>query len=68
KRGLSWHVTYVIRPQKATSTSTILKSSLLLPKNSFQHRTFVHIFDQCVQNSDTVLSILVDVFKRLKEE
>ena len=34
----------------------------------FQHRTFVHIFDQCTQNSRTIVSILKDVFKRLKEQ
>ncbi|CAF3190873.1 unnamed protein product [Rotaria socialis] len=27
-----------------------------------------HVFDQCMQNSRTVISILVDVFKRLKEQ
>ena len=48
---------------------TTSKFSLVLSsENMFQHRTFVHIFDQSTQNSRTVVNILKDVFSRLKEQ
>jgi len=97
KRGLSWHVSYVIRKapidqslqsslspselpsfsQLTTSQkSDVSKSEQLssspasppAPQTPYQHKTFVHVFDQCVQNGKTVLSILHHVLLRLKEE
>ena len=72
KRGLPWHLTYVIRVQQSSSssaaTTTSITSSSSATKRLFQHRTFLHMFDQCTQNGRAVTSILADVFKRLKAQ
>ena len=62
KRGLSWHVTYVIRLTRFQSSSVALKDRI------YEHRTFVHVFNTCTQNGRTIVSILTDVFHRLKLE
>jgi hypothetical protein len=62
KRGLSWHVTYVIRLERSQSSPVALKDRV------YEHRTFVHVFNTCTQNGRAIVSILRDVFHRLKEE
>ncbi|CAF1351374.1 unnamed protein product [Didymodactylos carnosus] len=57
--------------QSDVSKSEQLSSSSPSPPSSrtpYQHKTFVHVFDQCVQNGKTVLSILRYMILRLKEE
>ncbi|CAF1632665.1 unnamed protein product, partial [Didymodactylos carnosus] len=70
KRGLSWHLTYVIRTHPPSSPfSTLLSSSTTSPASDqqlFEHKTYCHIFDNCKQNGKTVVSILRDVLLRLK--
>lgn len=96
KRGLSWHVSYVIRRSDPTpsaqspasnqssssqqSTTTVRTSAFesgfqhpssqsgLLSTPYYEHKTFIHSFDQCKQNGKTVLSIVRDLFLRLKRE
>ncbi|CAF4490382.1 unnamed protein product, partial [Rotaria sp. Silwood2] len=60
KRGLSWHICYAIKLHSSASFSTTTK------EKKFEHRTFAHIFDQCIQNGQTVTSIIRDVFIRIK--
>ncbi|CAF3693675.1 unnamed protein product [Rotaria sp. Silwood1] len=36
-------------------------------KLSFKYKVFVHVFDQCTQDSETVVAILSDVLCRVKE-
>lgn len=62
KRGLSWHISYVIRRERSSSSSVTSKD------RAYEHRTFVHVFNTCVQNGRTVVSILTDLFRRLKKE
>jgi hypothetical protein len=62
KRGLSWHITYVVRLQRSSSNSTSSKIRL------YEHRSFVHVFNNCTQNARTVVAIIADVFKRVKME
>ena len=50
KRGISWHITVVIRRKDST----------------MQLLSFVHVFKKCSQVSDTVLAIIDDVFQQLK--
>ena len=92
KRGLSWHVSYVIRKtpidrlsqssipgsQSSSSQHSTISQRLSIPKSEqskssqssysssiliYQHKTFVHVFDQYVQNGKTVLSILRHVIR-----
>lgn len=62
KRGLSWHITHVVRLQKSASRLTSSKI------RTYEHRSFIHVFNNCIQNGRTVVSILSDVFKKLKKE
>ena len=50
KRGISWHVTVATRKNKDGEN---------------EMATFVHVFEKCNQDSDTVVAILDDVFKQL---
>lgn len=52
KRGLSWHVTVAMRKIMATEQLQIM--------------TFVHVFQSCSQDSNTVLAIMEDVIGKLK--
>ncbi|CAF1548652.1 unnamed protein product [Adineta ricciae] len=58
KRGLSWHICYAIKLQSASSSTT--------SDRTFEHKTYAHIFDQCVQNGQTVTSIMRDILLRIK--
>lgn len=60
KRGLSWHICYAIKLHSSTSSSIKIKDKL------FEHRTFAHVFDKCVQNGRTVTSIIRDILLRIK--
>ena len=51
KRGISWHITVAIRKTE---------------DDKMQMLTFVHVFEKCTQESDTVLAIVDDVFSQLK--
>ena len=62
KRGLSWHITYVVRLQKSSSNSTTAKS------RRYEHRSYAHVFNNCTQDGRAVVAILADVLKRLKSE
>lgn len=62
KRGLCWHITHVVRLRKSSSHSTSSNT------RTYEHRSFVHVFNNCTQNGPTVVSLLSDVFKRLKRE
>ena len=60
KKGLPWHLTHIIRVKEASTTTSSAKS--------FEHRTMCHVFNYCGQTGKTVVSILVDVLKRLRAE
>ena len=60
KRGLSWHITYIVRRHRASSD--------LSSNPTYEHRSFVHVFNNCPQNARAIVAILADVFKRLKME
>ena len=61
KKGLPWHLTFVIRRQRKHAT---LSSSGVA--ENFEHRTLCHVFDQCKQDALCVVSIVTDVLTRLK--
>jgi hypothetical protein len=58
KRGMPWHLIYVIR---RTPTTSSFSASSASSSKSFQHQTYCHIFDQCTQNSRSVVSVITDV-------
>jgi hypothetical protein len=62
KRGLSWHISYVIRLGRLSSSSVTSKDRV------YEHRTFAHVFNTCTQNGRAIVSILTDLFHRLKQE
>ena len=66
KRGLPWHLTYVIHrksysdPFSASSGSSFASSSS--SKNQpFEHQTFCHISDNCTQNCRSVVTVIANV-------
>ena len=63
KKGLPWHLIVAIRRVKTNSVPSFAASS---DRNRFEYRTFCHIFDQCKQDALSIISILQDVFKRMK--
>ena len=62
KRGLSWHVAHVVRLRKCSSHSISPKS------RTYDHRSFVHVFNNSTRTDRTIISIFSDVFKKLKRE
>jgi hypothetical protein len=62
KRGLSWHISYIVRLQKSSENSTSSKD------RRYEHRSYAHVFNNCTQDGRAVLAILTDVIKRLKRE
>ena len=60
-RGLPWHLTHVVRLQPSQKSTEV-------SEKVFQNRTFCHSFDNCIQNGSTVVSILQDIFIRLKRD
>ncbi|KAK3709896.1 hypothetical protein QZH41_007508 [Actinostola sp. cb2023] len=54
KRGKSWHISAVI-------TKAAIESK-------YEVECFVHIFENCTQNSFAILSIIEDLLHRVKEE
>ena len=52
KRGIPWHVTVAIRKENG---------------DNMQMLTFVNVFQSCVQDSCTVVSIMSDVLQQLKK-
>ncbi|CAF1219802.1 unnamed protein product [Didymodactylos carnosus] len=71
KRGLSWHVAYIIRKVSTNDRSTSSASQQTTAGEAasvYQHKTFVHIFDQCIQNGKTVISVLQHIFLQIKQE
>ncbi|CAF3157820.1 unnamed protein product, partial [Rotaria sp. Silwood2] len=75
KRGLSWHIAYVIRKtssRSSNSPNTSFDSTEVANQHSsnddiFQHKIFCHVFDQCVQNAKTVVSIIRHIFLCLRQ-
>ena len=63
KRGLSWHIAYVIRLGGRSSSSSVTSKDRI-----YEHRTFAHVFNTCAQNGRAIVSILTDLFRRLKQE
>ena len=60
KRGLSWHVIHIVRLRKRSSHSISPKPS------TCDHRSFVHVFNNCARTGQTIISILSDVSERQK--
>ena len=54
KHGLAWHITVNIRKSEESE--------------HFESQTFVHIFQNCSQDSATVASIMQDCLASLKKE
>ena len=98
KRGISWHITVVMKTDSSVSeknityddTGNVLGAADIMTdhemtdlseevdddgghvaiekkKQSFKYKVFVHVFDHCTQDSETVTSILKDVLCRIKE-
>lgn len=66
KRGLPWHLTYVIHRKSTTNSLSASSGSSFAPSSSpkdqpFEHQTFCHIFDNCIQNCRSVVSVIADV-------
>ena len=54
KRGLPWHITVAIRKSEEGE--------------QFESQTFVHVFQNCLQDSAVVVSIMQDCLVSLKKE
>jgi hypothetical protein len=97
KRGISWHITVVMKNDASADDenntfdedSNVLNDSQQITehemtdlsgennddnnvidekqKHSFKYKVFVHVFDQCTQDSETVVAILNDVLSHVKE-
>ena len=97
KRGISWHITVVMKNDASVDESNntfdedsdVLDNGLEISeremtdlsgennydnsvtdkkeKHSFKYKVFVHAFDQCTQDSETIIAILNDVSCRIKE-
>ena len=74
KRGISWHITVVIRTNTNANElesgdeedhSPITESNT--QTNRYLHIIFVHFFDECAQDSEAVVAILHDVPIRMKK-
>ena len=96
KRGISWHITVVMKNKilisnedSSLQTSDKLDDNLRLNDQEmsdiseesddneslvsqdegkrFQYKIFVHVFDDCSQDSETVVAIINDVLARVKQ-
>ena len=97
KRGISWHITVVMRNDiDIKDENDIIDGESGVPANSqqisecemvdlsgdnadefsvisddegnsFKYKVFVHVFDQCAQDSETTVAILNDVLLRIKK-
>ena len=74
KRGISWHITVVIRTNTNANElessdeedhSPITESNT--QTNRYLHTIFVHVFDECSQDSEAIVAILHDVLIRMKK-
>jgi hypothetical protein len=69
KRGLSWHISVVVRMNEQSIPSPeepIGDNASTENENAYSYLIFVHVFDHCVQDSEAVVSILRDVLIRTK--
>ncbi|XP_028519078.1 uncharacterized protein LOC114576513 [Exaiptasia diaphana] len=53
KRGISWHISVVIRKNQS---------------GDLLHQVYVHVVDQCTQDSSVVISIMEHTLRSIKEE
>ena len=64
--GMSLHISHVVLVgQTLSSLSTVVSHT-----NStriLEHHTFCHFFESCLQNGQTVVSVMRDLFLRLKQ-
>ena len=98
KRGISWHITVVIKRRFSTQamvTDVFDESDEMIDEsvpfdecnmtdaseevenddntsveeknNSFEYKVFVHVFDECAQDSEAVQAVLKDVLYRVKK-
>ncbi|CAF1474102.1 unnamed protein product [Adineta steineri] len=76
KTGLSWHIAFVVRNNSSSSFSNSFDTSFDSQasahkygpdENKYEHRVFCHVFDQCVQNAKTVVSIIRYIFLCLQQ-
>ena len=69
KRGLSWHISVVVRKNEhpiLNTDDTIDEDTSTEDENAYGYLIIVHVFDHCVQDSETVVAILRDVLIRTK--
>ena len=77
KRRLSWHITVVIKKSQINADIVLGESDSennfssdeeesKCTKNSFSQKIFVHVFDNCSEDSRTVLCIIENVLKEIK--
>lgn len=68
--GMSLHISHVVLAgQSIPARPTALRPDTTPPhdaKRLLRHHTFCHFFENCCQNGPTVVSILRDLFVRLK--
>jgi hypothetical protein len=72
---MSWHIAYVVRMKPAmtpsATTSSFAHDELDIEdqpnKRKYQHKVYCHVFDQCIQNAKTVISILRHIFISLRQ-
>lgn len=64
KRGLPWHITYVIRVKAGSFSHSSSSSATSFSSDDnrvFEHRTYCHVFDCEKQDGAAVTSILTHV-------
>lgn len=53
KKGLPWHIACAVKRNQ---------------KGDLEAKSFIHVFDSCTQNGDSVCAILDDIMANLKAE
>jgi hypothetical protein len=73
KRGLSWHISVVIRTNRNANGIELSDDEDDSPttesntrRSRYSQTIFVHVFDECTQDSEAVIAILRDVLIRTK--
>ena len=69
KRGLSWHISVVVRVNEqaiSNPETNAVQDASVEDENAYSYLIIVHVFDQCMQDSQAVIAILRDVLIRTK--
>ena len=69
KRGLSWPISVVVRVNEqaiSNPETNAVQDASVEDENAYIYLIIVHVFDQCMQDSEAVIAILRDVLIRTK--